>query len=298
MASFCSPSGRTLARDARPGRKGVVVASADASPAAQDHSHRDPHSPLNSAETPVRRARDAAQSLDRARRRRPPLGEAGGEFRPACHILWLAGRSPDLVEPPLFDPRPLMEYPREGQNSLRVVRSWNPSWRTQHPFRSLCRSYFPNTYEFESSPMVKPTGFREYDARWLFEKEINLMGVEALGMGLGTLIHEMGVRPEIVTGHDFRAYSSSIKYALGLRLDVGGAEGEGHRPRLVPHGVFRAVRARLPLRRHGDGFSQRQWLDGREDGRQPAPHLRAGRDGPPQGHRARREIRSAGRWWL
>ena len=35
--------------------------------------------------------------------------------------------------------------------------------------------------------MVKPTGFREYDARWLFEKEINLMGVEALGMGLGTL---------------------------------------------------------------------------------------------------------------
>ena len=53
-------SGRTLARDARPGRKGAVVASADASPAAQDHSHRDPHSPLNSAETPVRRTRDGA----------------------------------------------------------------------------------------------------------------------------------------------------------------------------------------------------------------------------------------------
>ena len=26
-------------------------------------------------------------------------------------------------------------------------------------------------------------------------------------MGLGTLIHEMGVRPDIVTGHDFRSYS-------------------------------------------------------------------------------------------
>ena len=72
----------------------------------------------------------------------------------------------------------------------------------------------PNTYEFEALPMVKPTGFREYDARWLFEKEINLMGVQALGMGLGTLVHEMGVRPEIVTGHDYRAYSSAIKYAL------------------------------------------------------------------------------------
>ncbi len=33
------------------------------------------------------------------------------------------------------------------------------------------------------APLVKPTGFREYDARWLLEKEINLMGVQALGMG-------------------------------------------------------------------------------------------------------------------
>ena len=41
----------------------------------------------------------------------------------------------------------------------------------------------PNTYEYESSPLVKPTGFREYDARWLLEKEINLMGVQALGHG-------------------------------------------------------------------------------------------------------------------
>ena len=36
----------------------------------------------------------------------------------------------------------------------------------------------PNTYAYESEPLVKPTGFREYDARWLLEKEINLMGVE------------------------------------------------------------------------------------------------------------------------
>ncbi|MDD7909086.1 phosphomannomutase/phosphoglucomutase [Pseudovibrio exalbescens] len=72
----------------------------------------------------------------------------------------------------------------------------------------------PNTLEYETTPLVKPTGFREYDARWLFEKEINLMGIQALGMGLGTLVHELGVRPEIVTGHDFRGYSASIKMAL------------------------------------------------------------------------------------
>jgi phosphomannomutase/phosphoglucomutase len=80
----------------------------------------------------------------------------------------------------------------------------------------------PNTYAYESEPMVKPTGFREYDARWLFGKEINLMGIQALGMGLGTLIHEMGVKPELVTAHDFRSYSSSIKMALITGLMSAG----------------------------------------------------------------------------
>ena len=28
-------------------------------------------------------------------------------------------------------------------------------------------SLTPNTYAYESEPLVKPTGFREYDARWL-----------------------------------------------------------------------------------------------------------------------------------
>src|SRR5579871_4991869 len=82
----------------------------------------------------------------------------------------------------------------------------------------------PNTYAYESEPMVKATGFREYDARWLFQTEINLMGVQALGMGLGTLIHQMGVRPEIVTGHDFRSYSASIKYALVSGLMAAGCK--------------------------------------------------------------------------
>jgi phosphomannomutase/phosphoglucomutase len=82
----------------------------------------------------------------------------------------------------------------------------------------------PNTYDYESSPLVKPTGFREYDARWLLEKEINLMGVQALGMGLGTLIRELGVKPEIVTGHDFRSYSASVKVALISGLMAAGCK--------------------------------------------------------------------------
>lgn len=80
----------------------------------------------------------------------------------------------------------------------------------------------PNTYAYETVPLVKPAGFREYDARWLFGSEINLMGVQALGIGLGTLIHERGIRPDIVVGHDFRAYSASIKQALANGLMAAG----------------------------------------------------------------------------
>ncbi len=82
----------------------------------------------------------------------------------------------------------------------------------------------PNSYAYESQPMVKPTGFREYDARWLYPQEVNLMGVQALGMGLATLIGELGVKKEIVVGHDFRCYSSAIKYALISGLLAAGAK--------------------------------------------------------------------------
>ena len=82
----------------------------------------------------------------------------------------------------------------------------------------------PNTYAYESRPMVKPTGFREYDARWIFEQEINLMGAEALGLGLARLLGELGVEREIVVGHDFRSYSAAIKLAMTTGLMAGGAK--------------------------------------------------------------------------
>ena len=81
----------------------------------------------------------------------------------------------------------------------------------------------PQTPDHENLPLVKATGFREYDARWLFGSEINLLGVEALGLGLGTYIHELGQK-RIVIGHDFRSYSQSIKQALTLGLLAAGCE--------------------------------------------------------------------------
>jgi len=85
-------------------------------------------------------------------------------------------------------------------------------------------SISPNTLEYETTPLVKATGFREYDARWLFGPEINLLGIQALGQGLGTLIREMGKEPRIVVGHDFRGYSISIKQALTVGLLTAGIE--------------------------------------------------------------------------
>src|SRR5260370_42690523 len=71
------------------------------------------------------------------------------------------------------------------------------------------------------TPVVKPTGFREYDARWLFPQELNLLGAQALGLGLGTMLRERRIAA-IVTGHDFRSYSASIKHALALGLVRAG----------------------------------------------------------------------------
>ncbi|MEI9964141.1 MAG: phosphomannomutase/phosphoglucomutase [Caulobacteraceae bacterium] len=81
----------------------------------------------------------------------------------------------------------------------------------------------PNTLAYETTPLVKATGFREYDARWLFGPEINLLGVEALGLGLGSLFHEYG-KTRVVVGHDYRSYSLSIKQALSLGLVGAGCE--------------------------------------------------------------------------
>ena len=82
----------------------------------------------------------------------------------------------------------------------------------------------PNTADFERLPLVKPTGFREYDARWLFPNEINLMGLNAVGLGLARLFDERGVPKRSVVGHDYRWYSGSVKQALMTGLLAGGFE--------------------------------------------------------------------------
>ena len=63
---------------------------------------------------------------------------------------------------------------------------------------------------------IDPYGFREYDARWLYEKDINDLGITNLGKGLGTQIIKNTKKnnPRVIIGHDYRSYSEKIKSSL------------------------------------------------------------------------------------
>ena len=47
---------------------------------------------------------------------------------------------------------------------------------------------------------INPLGFREYDARWLYRKDINNIGIENLGRGFGSQIikHTQKKNPRII----------------------------------------------------------------------------------------------------
>ncbi len=75
---------------------------------------------------------------------------------------------------------------------------------------------------------IDPYGFREYDARWIYKKDIDLAGIENLGKGLGTqiIIHTKKKNPRIIVGHDYRSYSEEIKAALKKGLISTGCNIE------------------------------------------------------------------------
>ena len=71
---------------------------------------------------------------------------------------------------------------------------------------------------------IKQSGFREYDARWLYPKDVDLEGIEELGKGLGTQIINKTKKknPKIIVGHDYRSYSEEEKNALKKGLLATG----------------------------------------------------------------------------
>ncbi len=75
---------------------------------------------------------------------------------------------------------------------------------------------------------INPNGFREYDARWVFEKDIDIEGITNLGKGFGTqIIQNTKIsNPRVIVGHDYRSYSEKIKKALTEGLVSTGCNVE------------------------------------------------------------------------
>ena len=62
---------------------------------------------------------------------------------------------------------------------------------------------------------INPWGFREYDARWLYPKDINKGGIKNVGRGFGTqVISKTNNSPRVIVGHDYRSYSEEVKQKL------------------------------------------------------------------------------------
>ena len=80
-----------------------------------------------------------------------------------------------------------------------------------------------NFHEDLEDHLISPNGFREYDARWLYPKEINKKGLEIFGFGLGKYVSQKkGEGSSIVVGHDYRSYSSEVKYHVAKGLLTSG----------------------------------------------------------------------------
>lgn len=103
-----------------------------------------------------------------------------------------------------------------------------------------------NTWEFLRDPMITPTGFREYDARWKYPDEINLPGITALGLGLGTQMQRRGIAPVIAVANDYRDYSLSIKNALIVGLVQAGIHVKDIGPAVSPMAYFSQFHLDVP----------------------------------------------------
>jgi phosphomannomutase/phosphoglucomutase len=75
---------------------------------------------------------------------------------------------------------------------------------------------------------INKSGFREYDARWLYPKDVDLEGIEELGKGLGSQVIDKTKKtnPKVVVGQDYRSYSEEVKEALKKGLISTGCSVE------------------------------------------------------------------------
>ena len=86
---------------------------------------------------------------------------------------------------------------------------------------------------------INPLGFREYDARWLYPKDINNRGIKNVGQGLGSqIVLRTNKYPRVIVGHDYRSYSEEVKKNLIEGLISTGCNVEDIGLSLSPTAYF------------------------------------------------------------
>ena len=91
----------------------------------------------------------------------------------------------------------------------------------------------------DEEPHINPFGFREYDARWLYPKDINKEGIKNVGRGFGTqIISKINKTPRVIVGHDYRSYSEEVKKKLIEGLMDSGCNIEDIGLALSPTSYF------------------------------------------------------------
>ena len=92
----------------------------------------------------------------------------------------------------------------------------------------------------DSSVHINHNGFREYDARRVYPKDINLAGIRNLGHGLGSQIvtETKKQNPRVIVGYDYRSYSEEIKNSLADGLIAAGCYVEDLGLSLSPMAYF------------------------------------------------------------
>ena len=141
-------------------------------------------------------------------------------------------------------------FPRRGVCAMAPAPDSIPIPR-KSMFPKPVAQLAPNTYAYKSQPMVKPTGFREYDARWL-------LGTRNQPDGRAVARHghrHAGARDGREARHRHRARFPRLfgigKDGADFRHDGGRHAGARYRARLVADGLLRAIRSRRAVR--GDG---------------------------------------------
>ena len=83
--------------------------------------------------------------------------------------------------------------------------------------------YKEGIVKIEKEPIIDPYGFREYDARWFYPKNINLHGCYIVGKSIAHQLKEKKLNT-VVIGHDYRSYSEKIKFSIIQGLLEGGCD--------------------------------------------------------------------------